>query len=55
MKKCLLLGLICLLTLCGCGEIPKLQNGEEAVITFAKDETEGTEAAIARAASDLAA
>ena len=40
MKKGLLLGLICLLTLCGCGEIPKLQNGEEAVITFAKDDKE---------------
>ena len=40
MKKSLLLSLICLLTLCGCGEIPKLQNGEEAVITFAKDDKE---------------
>jgi len=40
MKKGILLSLICLLTLCGCGEIPKLQNGEEAVITFAKDDVE---------------
>jgi len=40
MKKYLILSLICLLTLCGCGEIPKLQNGEEAVITFAKDDKE---------------
>ena len=36
MKK-IILSLICLLALCGCGEIPKLQNGEEAVVTFAKD------------------
>lgn len=36
MKKKIILSLICLLTLCGCGKIPKLQNGEEAVITFAK-------------------
>jgi len=40
MKKGLLLSLICILTLCGCGKIPTLQNGEEAVITFAKDEKE---------------
>lgn len=40
MKKGLILSVICLLTLCGCGEIPKLQNGKEAVITFAKDEKE---------------
>ena len=40
MKKYLILSLICLLTLCGCGEIPKLQNGEEAIITFAKDDKE---------------
>lgn len=40
MKKGLLLSLICLLTLCGCGKIPTLQNGEEAVITFAKDDKE---------------
>jgi len=40
MKKGLILGIICLLTLCGCGKIPKLQNGEEAVITFAKDDVE---------------
>lgn len=40
MKKGLILSIICLLTLCGCGKIPKLQNGEEAVITFAKDDVE---------------
>lgn len=40
MKKGLILSLICLLTLCGCGKIPTLQNGEEAVITFAKDDKE---------------
>lgn len=40
MKKRILLSLICLLTLCGCGKIPTLQNGEEAVITFAKDDVE---------------
>jgi len=40
MKKGLILSIICLLTLCGCGKIPTLQNGEEAVITFAKDEKE---------------
>lgn len=40
MKKGILLSLICLLTLCGCGKIPTLQNGEEAVITFAKDDVE---------------
>lgn len=37
MKKSFLLILICLLLICGCGKVPKLQNGEEAVITFAKD------------------
>lgn len=40
MKKGLILGTVCLLTLCGCGEIPKLQNGQEAVVKFAKDEKE---------------
>ena len=40
MKKGILLSLICLLTLCGCGKIPTLKNGEEAVITFAKDKEE---------------
>jgi len=40
MRKGLILSLICLLTLCGCGKIPTLQNGEEAVITFAKGEKE---------------
>lgn len=40
MKKGLLLSLLCLLTVCGCGKIPTLQNGEEAVITFAKEDKE---------------
>lgn len=40
MKKGLILSLICLTTLCGCGKIPTLQNGEEAVITFAKEDKE---------------
>ena len=42
MKKYLKSGFIislCLLVLCGCGKIPKLKNGEEAVITFKKDDT----------------
>lgn len=38
MKKGILLSLICLFVLCGCGKIPTLQNGEEAIITFAKDD-----------------
>lgn len=37
MKKGLILIAICLLTLCGCGKIPTLKNGEEAVVTFEKD------------------
>ncbi len=37
MKKSLLLCLICLLTLCGCGKIPTLKNGEEVIISFDKD------------------
>ena len=40
MKKGLLLGLICATLLCGCGKIPKLQNGEEAVVTFKKGDVE---------------
>ena len=40
MKKFLILSLVCLLTLCGCGKIPTLKNGEEAVVTFAKDDEE---------------
>jgi len=40
MKKGLIISLICLLTVCGCGKIPTLKNGEEAVITFAKDKKE---------------
>jgi len=32
-KKILLLGM-CSLLLCGCGKIPKLSNGDEAVVTF---------------------
>ncbi len=37
MKKKVILSILCLSLLCGCGKVPKLQNGEEAVITFAKD------------------
>lgn len=40
MKKTICLGLICLMCLCGCGKIPKLENGKEAVITFKKGEKE---------------
>ena len=40
MKKKIILSIICLSLLCGCGKVPKLQNGEEAVITFAKDKEE---------------
>ena len=40
MKKGIILSIICILLLCGCGKIPKLQNGEEAVITFAKGKKE---------------
>lgn len=32
-KKIMILG-ACSLLLCGCGKIPKLQNGDEAVVTF---------------------
>lgn len=39
-RKGLILSLVCLTTICGCGKIPKLQNGEEAVVTFAKDGAE---------------
>lgn len=39
-KKGVVIGAICLLCLCGCGKIPKLKNGEEAVITFKKDKVE---------------
>ena len=40
MKKTIILTVICLTFLCGCGKTPKLQNGEEAVITFKKDNKE---------------
>lgn len=40
MRKSLILSLICLLLLCGCGKIPTLQNGEEAVVSFTKGEEE---------------
>lgn len=40
MKKGLILSLICILILGGCGKIPKLQNGEEAVVTFKKGDVE---------------
>lgn len=36
-KKMLIIGMMSLL-LCGCGKIPKLENGEEAIITFKNDE-----------------
>lgn len=36
MKKSILVA-VCLLTLCGCGKIPTLQDGKEAVVTFEKD------------------
>lgn len=32
-KKIMILG-ACSMLLCGCGKIPKLQNGEEAIVTF---------------------
>ena len=32
-KKVLILG-VCSLLLCGCGKIPTLSNGDEAVVTF---------------------
>ncbi len=32
-KKVLILG-VCSLMLCGCGKVPKLSNGDEAVVTF---------------------
>ncbi len=38
--KSLLIGIICLSCLCGCGKVPKLANGEEAVVTFKKGDTE---------------
>ncbi len=34
MKKKILLISVCMLLLCGCGKIPKLENGEEAVVSF---------------------
>ena len=40
LKKILLLSTVCFTLLCGCGKIPKLKNGEEAVITFKKDKKE---------------
>ena len=36
-KKVLILG-VCSLLLCGCGKIPTLSNGDEAVVTFKEDE-----------------
>lgn len=36
-KKVLILG-VCSLLLCGCGKIPTLSNGEEAVVTFKDNE-----------------
>ena len=40
MKKSLILCLVCLLVLCGCGKTPELKNGEEAIITFKKGKKE---------------
>ena len=40
MKKGILLSLVCLLLLGGCGKIPTLKNGEEAVVTFKKGDEE---------------
>ena len=40
MKKGIILSLICLFIVCGCGQVPKLQDGKEAVITFKKDKKE---------------
>lgn len=37
MKKGLILSIICIIFVCGCGKIPTLSNGDEAVITFEKD------------------
>ena len=34
MKKKLFLLTLSLFLICGCGKIPKLKNGEEAVVTF---------------------
>lgn len=38
--KSLVIGTLCLSCLCGCGKIPTLQNGEEAVVTFSKGDVE---------------
>ena len=40
MKKVLLLSLVCSLLLTGCGKVPKLQNGEDAFVTFKKGDKE---------------
>ena len=40
MKKGLILSIICATLLCGCGKIPKLQDGKEAVVTFKKGDVE---------------
>lgn len=39
-KKGIIVSLVCLTFISGCGKIPKLQNGEEAVVTFKKGDTE---------------
>ena len=39
MKKGIILSMACLALLCGRGKTPKLQDGKEAVVTFAKGET----------------
>lgn len=40
MKKKIFIMLTCTLMLCGCGKVPTLSNGEEAVVTFKKGENE---------------
>ena len=38
MKKKLLVLAVIALMMCGCGKIPKLENGEDAVVTFKDNE-----------------
>lgn len=40
MKKSIILSIICILFICGCGKTPTLSNGDEAVITFEKNNKE---------------
>ena len=39
-RKGIIISLVCLTFLSGCGKTPKLQNGEEAVVTFKKGDIE---------------